>query len=270
MTSRGLRWAACGLACVLGVACRSKSMSPDHDPPTMNTATHSFVNRIDSLGGTMPVQSEGSLTSGERFYFRARHEFWSFRVARTAAAIQEPVWEWQEPYGDHPGAAGEMDHDTARAIIESCAEMRAKGVAAPIDRQGMAEDERRARFLARVITRDLDLYHGDALRDGQSLDKPIEEARAHYRSRTDPEWHALFEAELTILRERVRSGKETHDPWIFDQASARAVGRRWNAMVKRLPQAAHPVAIEQGKRWLTAWTTDGVREQALSEFSVAR
>lgn len=233
----------------------------------MDAATPSFVARVDALGGYMPVQGEGSLINGERFYFRARHESWSFAVAPTReAAIEAPVWEWREPYGDRLGAAGDMAEDTARDLIESCAEMRAQGVAAPVEHQGASQDEQRARSLARMIVEDVALYHGDTLRDGGSVDRPIEEARAQYKKRTDPKWHALFDAEIANLRQRVLERTHRHDRWIRDEASARAVGRRWHVMLRRMPRVEYPAALEQGKRWLTAWTTESVREQALSEF----
>ena len=53
---------------------------------------------ITSLGGTTPVQGEGTLADGQSFFFRARHEAWAMSVGPTVdAAIDEPTWTWSEP-----------------------------------------------------------------------------------------------------------------------------------------------------------------------------
>ena len=74
------------------------------------------------LYGAAPVQAEG-IIAGKPFYFRARHEEWSFSVAPTAEA--DPVDVESERQGFYrEGQYGRRDEasympfDTAEAIIK--------------------------------------------------------------------------------------------------------------------------------------------------------
>lgn len=71
---------------------------------------------ITYIGGNCPVQSEGTI-DGKEFYFRARGSRWSMSIGG-ADIIMEPDWYYEEPYSDHPFAAGWMSDDEARAFID--------------------------------------------------------------------------------------------------------------------------------------------------------
>lgn len=85
--------------------------------------------KIDWLSGTCPVQAEGTI-DGLPFYFRARHDAWTFSVASTVDG--DPVEVWNEPeegyhyreaYGELGGFdAGYMAHELARTFVEQAAE----------------------------------------------------------------------------------------------------------------------------------------------------
>jgi hypothetical protein len=85
---------------------------------------------IDWLGGWAPVQAEGTV-AGHAFYFRARHQHWTFAISEHAhvAPVSMSSSEAGEAYGyfaeavygDEEFAASWMDHDEARRIIERCA-----------------------------------------------------------------------------------------------------------------------------------------------------
>jgi len=85
------------------------------------------------IGGCVPVQGFGTL-DGLPWYFRARGEEWSFRLADTAEA--DPVmvkpgcygsgWYVEREYDGDIFAAGCMDTSEAWAFVEACfAEHRA-------------------------------------------------------------------------------------------------------------------------------------------------
>lgn len=73
---------------------------------------------ITSIGGNCPVQAEG-LIGGKPFYFRARHEHWSFGVG--AEPIGDPDWYLSERWTNEPSAAGWMEESEALKIIDKCA-----------------------------------------------------------------------------------------------------------------------------------------------------
>jgi hypothetical protein len=78
-----------------------------------------------------PVQAEGTL-GDKRFYFRARHEHWSFALSEnghidpvdidTAERGSAYGFYVEERYSDKLSAASYMPIDEATRIIESCAE----------------------------------------------------------------------------------------------------------------------------------------------------
>lgn len=76
------------------------------------------------LGGMAPVQAEG-LVDGNPFYFRARHETWSFTVSEPntdpidAFVVDDHIlYHREEPYGDHEFAASYMPTIEAIGAIE--------------------------------------------------------------------------------------------------------------------------------------------------------
>jgi len=79
---------------------------------------------IDNLGGNCPVQGEGTVL-GVPFYFRARHEEWSMGIGEDPVAVTRAeigaIWYKSEAWGDGEFAAGWMEREVARGIIESCA-----------------------------------------------------------------------------------------------------------------------------------------------------
>jgi len=80
---------------------------------------------ITSIGGNCPVQAEGMI-GGLPFYFRARGEHWSFRVADKPDG--DPVdglgFYYEESYAEgEQFAAGWMEESEARTFIEKAAKL---------------------------------------------------------------------------------------------------------------------------------------------------
>lgn len=73
---------------------------------------------INFIAGYCPVQSEGWV-AGRPYYFRARGEKWTFGVGDDP--VMAPEFKRSGDWGDGPFAAGWMEHDEARQIIERCA-----------------------------------------------------------------------------------------------------------------------------------------------------
>jgi hypothetical protein len=79
-----------------------------------------------------PVQAEGTIL-GKPFYFRARHEHWSFAVSENPGVdpidIQTPEqgsahgFFAEEEYGEESFAASHMPLEEAERIIGRCADM---------------------------------------------------------------------------------------------------------------------------------------------------
>jgi hypothetical protein len=248
--------AVVGAASCNGRCTRREAVVPD-------PVIESFVT-ITSLGGSTPVQGEGTLRGGAHFYFRARHEAWQFQVgASTDEAIDAPTWRWEEPFGDRVFEAGYMPEETARAIIESCGEMFAKSVAPPTAFAGMPDDELQARKLASSLLDDVVTYHGEEAAEAgvagvrAALAGPIEEARAAYRKRVDPRFFPFFEEALDGIEARARDSAATHARWLLDAPSARSVGKRWAAMLRRMPRGERDALADRGARWFSAWTAEG-------------
>ena len=85
---------------------------------------------IDYIGGQCPVQSEGTL-DGIPYYFRARHENWSFSVGPDPLMDDiESLNFWVSGlYKDgDPEQAGWMIEEEAKEIIEACVELYTKTV----------------------------------------------------------------------------------------------------------------------------------------------
>lgn len=79
---------------------------------------------VTQLGGNCPVQSEGTI-NGVPYYFRARGEHWSMAIGPDPVDIScgfKEGWYKEQEWGDNPYAAGWMDVDEARKLIEQCAE----------------------------------------------------------------------------------------------------------------------------------------------------
>lgn len=73
------------------------------------------------LGGFCPVQGQGSV-DGRYWYFRARHEHWSFEVYTESCEYDLPsedkrVW-WAQ--AEYDGDASWMPFSDAWSLIESC------------------------------------------------------------------------------------------------------------------------------------------------------
>lgn len=77
---------------------------------------------ITYLGGNCPVQAEG-FVNGAPFYFRARHEHWSFGVG--SDPVDGDGFYVRQRYVDGQGDAGWMSEEEARAVIEVAAKMYA-------------------------------------------------------------------------------------------------------------------------------------------------
>ncbi len=82
--------------------------------------------QIDTIGGVCPVQAEGTV-NGFPFYFRARHNCWTFSVDLDG---NDPVdvslgWKkgihYENAWGETEDAAGYMPTETALHIIGQCA-----------------------------------------------------------------------------------------------------------------------------------------------------
>ncbi|NOU33625.1 MAG: hypothetical protein HOO96_37505 [Polyangiaceae bacterium] len=75
---------------------------------------------VDSLEGSAPLQGEGTVTGGKRWYFCARGEHWELWAGRAAGADpleDEGALVHEEPYGSHRFDASYMPQDEARAFI---------------------------------------------------------------------------------------------------------------------------------------------------------
>lgn len=224
---------------------------------------------ITSLEGSTPVQAEGTLPDGKSFYFRARYTSWTFSVGATQdEAIDGTGWSWGELYGDGIFEAGYMSEDEARAIIESCAEMYAAHVAPPVAEAGMSDAESTARRLARQLRFDI-LTYADLPDSGGSgvlsravLTPKLAEAREVFDERVAPELRHVFDEEIGDL-DALAHFAAPQSRWLLDAASARSVGARWAAMLRRLPAAERAKAAAQGDRWFPRWTADGAPRDAL-------
>ena len=80
---------------------------------------------VESFGGQCPVQAWGTLL-GFPFYFRARHEHWSFSVAAegedaTMSGVPPLLFERVEPWGESEHDAGYMPEEVAADFIVRCA-----------------------------------------------------------------------------------------------------------------------------------------------------
>lgn len=237
---------------------------------------------ITSLGGSVPVQAEGTLPDGKAFYFRARGTSWLFSVGATQdEAIEGAGWSWGELYGDRLFDAGYMSEDVARAIVESCADMYAAHVAPPVAEAGMSDAESTARRLARLLRTDI-LTYADIPDSGDSgelsraitdipssgvlsravLTPKLAEAREVFDERVAPELRHVFDEEIGDL-DALAHFAAPQPRWLLDAASARSVGARWAAMLRRLPAAQRAEAAARGDRWFPRWTADGAPRDAL-------
>ena len=81
------------------------------------------VIKIDWMAGNCPVQAEGTI-DGKPFYFRARHEHWSFHVG--GDVISRPEWGIRERYSDEEYAAGWMTQYEALGFIAHAVGLYAK------------------------------------------------------------------------------------------------------------------------------------------------
>jgi hypothetical protein len=83
---------------------------------------------IESLTAPCPVQAEGTI-DGNRFYFRARWDSWSFAVSENSeldpVLIDTPEHGFyiEQKYGNNPYDAGYMPVEEAKTIIQQCAEI---------------------------------------------------------------------------------------------------------------------------------------------------
>lgn len=79
---------------------------------------------ISHLGSNCPVQGEGTI-NGVPFYFRARGQRWTMSIGEdpidVACGFKEG-WHKEEPWGKEMFDAGWMPWETAKEIIERCAE----------------------------------------------------------------------------------------------------------------------------------------------------
>lgn len=83
------------------------------------------VINIAHLGGHCPVQAEGTI-DGVPFYFRARGQSWQLEVGYDSQT--QPLWEYYEPWGQGPHAAGWMDRTEAERLIRKAAALWRAGV----------------------------------------------------------------------------------------------------------------------------------------------
>ena len=81
---------------------------------------------IEHIGGMCPMQAEGTMPDGKRFYFRARWKHWTFGVHESdpvgVSAGMIEGFRLCAPWGNGPYEAGYMPDDVAEAIIAECAE----------------------------------------------------------------------------------------------------------------------------------------------------
>ena len=76
--------------------------------------------KIETIGGFCPVQAEGTI-DGKEFYFRARGDSW--RIGIGGDPVGNPEWGYSEPWGDNAYAAGWMDLEIAKDMIEKAAKL---------------------------------------------------------------------------------------------------------------------------------------------------
>ena len=84
--------------------------------------------RMKRTCSAAPVQYEGTV-NGRPFYFRARHDAWSFAIADTHDDAVDASELWvpeggfyrEAKYGDSEEAASYMPHKEAEHIITECA-----------------------------------------------------------------------------------------------------------------------------------------------------
>lgn len=80
---------------------------------------------IEWIGRACPVQAEGTI-NGVPFYFRARGQSWKIGIGNNPAAVAMNIdktgWKKSEPWGEKMYDAGWMSEETAKEIIERCAE----------------------------------------------------------------------------------------------------------------------------------------------------
>ncbi len=223
---------------------------------------------IEHLGGQVPVTGLARLEDGRVMTFYARHEAWVVQVGATEEEAEDaPSWVWSEPFGDRPSAAGYMNAEQARAIVESTAEMLARGIAPPRGYVGVPEDEVAARRFARMLVHDLYLYEGDAAKQGgnpyEILAAKITEYRAAFEQRIAAPLHHVWREELPRLEAEL-ARRVVHAPWLYDVPSAASVGLRWNDQLRRTPAARRAADADTARRWLRAWSaSDDVRAAAL-------
>lgn len=80
-----------------------------------------YIN-ITFLGGNCPVQAEG-FVNGVPFYFRARHEHWSFGAG--IDPVEGDEFYIQQRYDGGQADAGWMSDEEARSAIEASAKLYA-------------------------------------------------------------------------------------------------------------------------------------------------
>ncbi|MBS2018112.1 MAG: hypothetical protein JST00_34895 [Deltaproteobacteria bacterium] len=223
---------------------------------------------VASFAGSTPLEGWGTVPDGRSFYFRARYEAWSLSLGATDdEAIEAPTWFWREPWGDAPYGAGYMPEETGREIFESCVDMIEAGIAPPVEYAGADPEEVAAQRFARMMVDDVCSYHGDAIRSASSAERALAavasqlaEARELFRARTSAAHHACFEEALVHV-DACREGRVVHPRWILDETSARAVAKRWRAMIARAHSSRAVGIREEGARWLELWAPAGpVRE----------
>ena len=72
------------------------------------------------------MQGWGTI-GGDKFYFRARWNYWAFSVSKEPGLDPEDIWDpgrgfyIEESYGKTPYDAGYMPEEEAEAIIRRCA-----------------------------------------------------------------------------------------------------------------------------------------------------
>lgn len=76
--------------------------------------------RIDTIGGNAPVQAEGFFDD-KAFYFRARHDFWTFEVGPKETPWHCEEWEMEGDYGTGEDASWMPIHE-ALGLICDCVE----------------------------------------------------------------------------------------------------------------------------------------------------
>lgn len=77
---------------------------------------------VDSIGGMVPTQAEGTTADGRPFYFRARHGVWRFTVAPAGGTFDDAVaavqgsrsWHGKDP------SFGCMTDPEVREILDRC------------------------------------------------------------------------------------------------------------------------------------------------------